>query len=46
MIANAPMIFTGVYAVVKVWINEKTRKKINIVGGGFKKELLKDIDQD
>ena len=46
MISNAPIIFTGVYAIVKVWINEKTRKKINIVGGSFKKELLKDIDED
>lgn len=28
MITNAPWVFTGVWAVVKAWIDEKTRKKI------------------
>ncbi len=46
MIANAPWVFTGVWAIVKGWIDEKTRKKIQIIGGSYKKELLKDIDAD
>jgi hypothetical protein len=34
-IVNAPMLFTGVWAVVKGFIDEKTRKKITIAGGKF-----------
>lgn len=34
-IVNAPMLFTGVWAVVKGFIDEKTRKKIHIKGGTF-----------
>jgi len=25
MIVNAPMLFTGVFAIVKAWLDEKTR---------------------
>ena len=32
VIANAPMIFTGIYTLIKGWIDEKTRKKISLVG--------------
>ena len=28
MIVNAPMLFTGVWALVKGWLDEKTREKI------------------
>lgn len=35
MIVNAPWAFTGVWAVVKVFLDEKTRKKIQIVGGKY-----------
>ena len=34
-IVNAPMIFTGVWAVVKGFIDEKTRKKITIHGSKY-----------
>ena len=34
-IVNAPMLFTGVWAVVKGFIDEKTRKKITIAGGKY-----------
>jgi hypothetical protein len=30
VVCNAPMLFTGMYALVKGWIDEKTRKKISI----------------
>jgi len=34
-ILNAPMLFTGVWAVVKGFLDEKTRKKIKIMGSGY-----------
>lgn len=46
MICNAPWVFTGVWAMVKGWLDEVTRKKIHIVGGSYSKELLKYIDED
>ena len=45
-IVNAPMLFTGVWALVKVWLDEKTREKIQIMGGSYKKKLLEYIDED
>lgn len=45
-VINAPMMFTAVWAVVKGMIDEKTRKKIQIVGGSFKKTLLEHIDDE
>lgn len=46
MIVNAPWVFTGIWAVVKAFIDEKTRKKIQIVGGSSKKELAKYVEPD
>ena len=43
-IVNAPMIFTGVWAVVKGFIDEKTRKKITIHGSKYQKELLELVE--
>jgi hypothetical protein len=45
-IINAPMLFTGVWAMIKMWIDEKTREKIHILGSSYKKELLKHIDPE
>lgn len=45
-IVNAPWVFTGVWAIIKVWLDEKTRNKISLVGGNYKEELLKYIDED
>jgi len=45
-IVNGPWVFSGVWAIVKVWIDEKTREKISLVGGGYTKELLKYISED
>ena len=36
IVANAPTVFTGVYALVKGWVDEKTRKKISVVGNPAK----------
>jgi len=43
-IVNAPMFFTGVWAVVKGFIDEKTRKKIHILGTKYHKELNELVD--
>jgi len=40
------MVFTGVWAVAKNFVDEKTRKKINIVGSGYKKVLREVIDEE
>ena len=39
-IVNAPTLFTGIWAVVKGFLDEKTRKKIHIKGGSYQKELF------
>lgn len=45
-IVNAPMLFSGVWAVVKGFIDEKTRKKISIKGGSYQKDLLEVVEAD
>lgn len=44
MIVNAPWTFSTVWAVVKGWVDEKTRSKIQILSGDPLPELLKYID--
>lgn len=36
VVANAPAVFTGIYSLIKGWIDEKTRKKISLVGNPTK----------
>lgn len=38
------MLFSGVWAIIKPWLDEKTRNKIEIVGSGFKEKLNQFID--
>lgn len=45
-IVNAPMLFSGIWAIIKPWIDEKTRNKIKILGSSFQKELLEHIDAE
>lgn len=45
-IVNAPIVFSGIWSLVKGFIDEKTRKKIKIIGGGFKKTLLEFIPEE
>jgi hypothetical protein len=45
-ILNAGFMFRGIWKVVSMWIDKKTQKKINIISGSGKKELLADIDAD
>lgn len=46
IIINAPMVFKGVWNIVKYWIDKKTRSKIEIHWGNPKEALLKYIDED
>jgi hypothetical protein len=45
-VVNTPMLFTGVWSIVKGFIDEKTRKKITILRSKFQKELLEEVDGD
>lgn len=39
-IINAPMLFTGIWTIIKAWIDEKTKAKIKILGSKYQKELF------
>jgi Tfp pilus assembly major pilin PilA len=39
-IVNAPMMFSGVWSIVKNFIDKKTADKINIHGSKYQKDLL------
>ena len=45
-IVNAPMLFSGVWAVVKGFMDEKTRNKIKIVGSSYLSTLEQFMDRD
>ena len=42
-IINAPWLFSGLWPMIKVWLNEMTRKKFHICGSKYQQELLKFI---
>ena len=46
MIVNAPTLFTGIWAIVKNFLDERTRAKIQIVGGKYTEKLLALIDEE
>ena len=43
-IINAPFVFKAAWTVIKPFIDEKTRKKITILGTGFYKDLSQHVD--
>ena len=45
-VVNAPFLFAGVWSIVKSFLDERTRAKIKIIGGGFKSTLLEFVDAD
>jgi len=45
-IVNTPLFFHGAWQVIKGFLDEKTRKKIHILGSNFKKELLQCVDEN
>lgn len=46
MIVNAPMMFTTIWTVIKVWLDEKTRAKVQLLGSSFKDKMLEYVDED
>jgi CRAL/TRIO domain len=42
-IINAPFAFWAVWSIIKPWLDEVTVSKIDILGGGYKDALLKQI---
>lgn len=46
IVTNTPMVFTALWAVMKGFLDEKTRAKIKLVGGNFKPKLLEFIDDE
>lgn len=40
------MLFTGIWAMVKGWLDEKTVKKVQIHGSGYRAKLLEYIDDE
>ena len=45
-IVNAPMMFSGIWKIAKGFIDEKTRKKIEVKGGNYFKTLLEYASED
>lgn len=45
-IINAPVMFTALWSIIKIWLSEKTRKKIKIFRGGYHSELYQICDPD
>lgn len=45
-VVNAPMLFAGVWAVCKSFLDEKTRNKIKIVGSKFQPLLLEHVEAE
>jgi len=45
-IINAPFIFTGIWAVIKGWLDEKIRRKISLVGKDYYKHIIEYVDED
>lgn len=43
-IINAPWAFTAVWSVIKGWLDPVTVAKIQILGGSYQAELLKQIE--
>eukprot|EP01017_Pseudomicrothorax_dubius_P025728 TRINITY_DN2810_c0_g1_i2.p1 TRINITY_DN2810_c0_g1~~TRINITY_DN2810_c0_g1_i2.p1 ORF type:complete len:183 (-),score=47.57 TRINITY_DN2810_c0_g1_i2:606-1154(-) len=39
-IINSPMLFSGIWAVIRPWLDEKTRNKITIVGSKYDQQVL------
>lgn len=46
MIINAPLIFTSIFGVIKGWLDEPTRKKVQILGYKYQEKLFKYCDAD
>jgi len=46
LVVNAPMVFSALYAIIKGFLDERTRSKIRIVGSNYQQVLLEAIDAE
>ena len=46
VVCNAPWYFTGVWSVIKTWLDERTRRKITVTSSGHLKILQDMVDDD
>jgi len=44
-IINTPLFFHGAWQLIKAFLDEKTRKKVHLLGTNYKKELLQCVDE-
>ena len=43
-VVNAPMVFSALYAIIKGFLDERTRSKVRIIGANYQPILLEHID--
>jgi hypothetical protein len=43
-IVNTGWSFSALWAIVKIWLDEKTKKKISVLGSSYMKEITKYVD--
>ena len=46
LIINAPMVFTGIWAFIKGFLDERLKNKITLLGKNYMPTLLEYIDLD
>jgi len=45
-IVNTPTVFYGLWKIIQMWVDDKTKKKVHILGSNFKDKLLNRIDEE
>ena len=45
-VVNAPMVFSALYAIIKGFLDERTRSKVRIIGANYRPVLLEHIDAE
>ena len=45
-VVNAPALFTALYAIIKGFLDERTRSKVRVMGSNFRPVLLEHIDAE
>ena len=43
---NAPALFTALYAIIKGFLDERTRSKVRVMGSNYRSVLLEHIDAE
>ena len=46
MAINVPMLFHGIYGIIKGWLDEKTRKKVILAGYDYMDQLSQFADKE